>query len=88
MTDLSLESSLVDEDSTPGPGPGDESGESGARGGSDDGTDGRDAPSGRHRPRRRDQWSMRGTTPPRRLLARLRDLLLGRASLRPAGART
>jgi hypothetical protein len=85
MTDLSLESPLVDEDSTPGPGPGRESG---ARGGSTDGTDGGDAPSGRHRPRRRDQWSMKGTTPRRGLVARVRDLLLGRTSLRPVGART
>ena len=84
MTDLSLESPLVDEDSTPGPGPG---GESGARGGSTDDTVG-DGPSGRHRPRRRDQWSMKGTTPRRGLVARVRDLLLGRTSLRPVGART
>jgi hypothetical protein len=79
MTALSLESPIVDEDTSPGPG---------ADSASGDGIDGGDAPSGRHRPRRREQWSMRGTTPRRRLLARLRDLLLGRTSLRPAGART
>jgi hypothetical protein len=82
MTDLSLESRLVDEDSTPGPGPGSESG---ARGESEDDTDG-DTPSGRHRPRRRGQWSMTGTTPRRGLLARLRDVLLGRTSLQPVRA--
>jgi hypothetical protein len=85
MTDLSLESLIVDEDSTPGAAP---DGEDGPCGESAAGTDSAEvAIPGRHRPRRRDQWSMTGTTPRRGLLARLREVLLGRTSLRPVGAR-